>query len=231
MASGPLDTQTVSLTNHDSAASIPRIRNPVVESWNDDEPLDRPVPTNRIPGATPYAAPPLMRAATATVEPTGPSTAKRLIPALLVLSLFLLVSASIAIGLAAVPVQPYLVTWRYSIVGALSMELLAPLTAITLITASLLVAERARMAKAAAVLLALMAAAVVPIVLFFLLDAIQMRPILDSALQGKVFIVAVGKTVMLLSGAMLVLLTNAYILFRASRQWSRNDFSVSEWQR
>ncbi len=236
MASGPLDHDTASPTLHSPATSIPRIRNPVVESWNDDdELLSRPAPTNRIPGASPYGAPfataSALRAAPATGEETGPTSAKRLVPPLLVLALFLLGSSSIAIGLAAIPVQPYLITWRYSMVGAISIELISPLIAVTLVTASLLIAERARVTKVVAVAFAVAAVAVIPTLLFFLLDAIQMRSILDSALRGKVFLVAIAKTVMLLTGAMLVLLTNAYVLFRATRQWSKNEFSVDEWHR
>lgn len=231
MASGPLDNQAASPSLHDAAATIPRIRNPVVESWNGEDSPARTAATGRVPGTAPYTAPPVMRSASAANEPVGPSAAERLIPALLVLALFLVASSAIVVGLTAVPLQPYLISWRYSLVGAVSMELLAPLTAVTLVTASVLIAERTRAAKVAALLWALAATAIVPVVFAFLLDALQMRPILDSALQGRVFVVAVAKTVLLLLGAMLVLLTNAYILFRASRQWSKNDLSVAEWQR
>lgn len=231
MTAGPLDQDGGTASPRAGATTIPRIRNPVVESWNeDDEPLPR-GPSNRIPGASPYTAPPSVASVLASPAVVPQTSAKRFVPVLLVLALFLLGSAFIEMTLAALPVQTYLASWRYSVVGAISTKMLPPLAAVTLITAALMLEERARVAKVFAVLLTVLGVAILPLMLFYLLDAIQVRLGLESALRGKVFLVAVGKTMALYVGAALVLLTNAFVLYRAAKQWAKSEFSVGAWHR
>lgn len=234
MTSGPLDQDGDPHSLRSASANIPRIRNPVVDSWNDGEDLAPRPAVNRFPGAMPFAAPAASAASPSTqlsADATQVSPARLLVPVLAMTALFLFGSTLMNMVIAALPVQWYLATWRYTTMGAISTMLTLPLLAVTLATGAALLAERKLPAKLAVWIMAGVAAAVLVSLPFYLLDAVQVRLSLDSALRGKVFIVAVAKTVILYLGTIAVLLTNAWVLYRAVKMWSKNDFSVAEWQK
>lgn len=230
MSSGPLDQSGVSSVPRPSADLMPRIRNPVVESWNDDDEDPAPAPGKAGKKGGAFAAPAMVKASANTTLAIA-TQGKLFVPILAALAVFMAGSGLMDIVLTALPPKPYLTSWRYSTVGTVSSLLLAPSIAVTLITAVLLLAERRVLAKVVLWLFAIVAFTVLVMMPFFLLDALQMRSSLASELQGKVFYIAIAKTSALYGGFVLVLLAGSYALHRAIKQWSEGLNVVSEWDR
>lgn len=230
MSSGPLDQSGVSSVPRPSADLMPRIRNPVVESWNDedDEPVAAPAKGSKLGAAM---AAPAVVTSPANTKLAISTQSKLFLPILAALAVFTAGSGFMDILLTSLPPKPYLTSWRYSTIGTVSGLLWAPCVAVTLITSVLLLAERRVLAKIALWIFALLAFSVIVMMPFFLLDAMQMRPSLAGDLQGKVFYIAIGKTSALYGGFVLVLLAGAYVLHRAATQWSEGLNVVSEWDR
>ncbi len=230
MTSGPLDQSGLTSAPRSVPELIPRIRNPVVESWNDEDD-EEVVSPRRTPGAGGgVASRPSAVSALAAAEPsTAPN--RVYVPLMLALALFAAGAGALEIVLTAMPAKPYLTSWRYTTIGSVATLLFLPLVAVSLTTAVLLLLERRVLARIAVGLFAVLAVGVIAIMPMFLLDAIQTRPTLASELRGGVFLLVLIKTSSLYMGAVIVLLTSAVVLHRGTRKWAAGAATVAEWDR
>jgi len=228
MTSGPLDQSGLTSAPRSAPELIPRIRNPVVESWNDED-GDVVVPKREPAGGRELASRP--SAATALLASAAIAPNRMFLPLMLALAVFAAGAGVMEIVLTAMPAKPYLTSWRYTTVGSVATLLLMPLLAVTLTTGVLLLAERRLLARIVMVLFTLLLIGVIAVIPMFLLDAIQTRPTLASELRGGVFLLVLVKTSSLYIGAAIVLITSTVVLHRAIRKWSAGAATVAEWDR
>lgn len=138
--------------------------------------------------------------------PLDPSFERRLRIAgrvLIAVALYVLIMSGVEFALHLTPWQPGSVQWRFGIVGALGPGLTAPLLAFALAYAGGTLTGSRRVLTVLAASAGLAVVALGATVIFFLLDAVQMRALAPSG-DRRLVEVAIGKTLLTYLSAILV---------------------------
>ncbi len=107
--------------------------------------------------------------------------------------------------------------WRFGVVGAVAPTLVKPVLGLCLASFALLSMNRKLLSIAMIVLQVASAALIAVIIPMFLLDALQVRPVLPENMTGRPFVMNVSIAVAFLVAAIVVQLACARTLFTAMR--------------
>ncbi len=231
---------------------LARIRNPVVDAWND-------APTNAQDGRTvtssgasssagafpplPFGGAPANRAATAA-PPANPATAANAVvatvenvlwllePTLWVIGLYLLLSGMESAIDRASPGSLSSPTWRFGTVGAASPALVSVVLGAASFTIALVTRGRRRLSLVMMSLFVLAALALLVLLPLFAMDGIQVRPTLPSRLTGTAMFVSVGLALSNIVLAIVSFIVFALTLRKSARSVVAQELRVfKEWDK
>ena len=239
----------MSLPPKEDGEVVARIRNPVVDDWNDTpEDAAQTAPMHSGIGTLPPEVPrsaeksprrgmdmsakaPAPVAAIAQV--VNENVLSRWVPVMAVFAVYAIYAGfQESLGNVSSP-RLSSPAWRFGIVGQAAPGLLKVMLGVSLATLALLTAERKIASRIVMWLLALGTLALLAVVPFFLLDALEVRPSLPSRMSGKIFAVSVAFAVFALLGATVVMGTCIWSLRGQLRRLKLDNKSLVDqaWDR